>query len=336
VVTVVGIERPRLHENAWYIQPGADQALLVTHAGSFEVPVPDAMKFLAMRSHCTGLLSLEQIAARSGLPSEEVGRTLSALADAGVVMTGRADPAPVALPLPEVRQRIVRACQIWYDELHYTSLTRQFPEAGVNRAVLVGWLLEARHLASFLPGAIAMAAERAPAGHGAALRALAEDRRGERPLIESALRGLGFDDREIESSIPLLATRLICLLQQELFAREPFSVWMVEALYQAQVLGADECRRLRQQLPRSYQAAADSLDAWLELQRRQGERPGRELVAAQSHQLPLTDVVPLDDLCNKVHDLRHAFDLLALEVKDYHQDLLGKYLPRQPVDFLSL
>ena len=43
----------------------------------------------------------------------------------------------------------------------------------------------------------------------------------------------------------------------------------------------------------------------------------------------------LHDVVNKLHDIKHAFDLQKLEIKDYY-DKTGNYLPRQYVDFFAI
>ena len=48
------------------------------------------------------------------------------------------------------------------------------------------------------------------------------------------------------------------------------------------------------------------------------------------------DAHVLDQVVNKIHDLKHAFDLQGIEIKAYFTTLNGKYLPRQPVTFASI
>jgi hypothetical protein len=60
------------------------------------------------------------------------------------------------------------------------------------------------------------------------------------------------------------------------------------------------------------------------------------LLAANIDLIEIDDVAILDQIVNKIHDLKHAFDLQGLEIKAYYTNLDGKYLPRQPVDFHSI
>jgi hypothetical protein len=52
--------------------------------------------------------------------------------------------------------------------------------------------------------------------------------------------------------------------------------------------------------------------------------------------IEIDDAAVLDQVVNKIHDLKHAFDLQGIEIKAYYTTLNGKYLPRQPVTFESI
>ena len=43
-----------------------------------------------------------------------------------------------------------------------------------------------------------------------------------------------------------------------------------------------------------------------------------------------------DLIVNKLHDLKHAFDLMSIEIEDYYSNKNGKYFPRQPIYFAAI
>jgi hypothetical protein len=60
------------------------------------------------------------------------------------------------------------------------------------------------------------------------------------------------------------------------------------------------------------------------------------LLASNIDLVEINDAQVLDQVVNKIHDLKHAFDLQGIEIKAYYTTLNGKYLPRQPVTFESI
>jgi len=44
----------------------------------------------------------------------------------------------------------------------------------------------------------------------------------------------------------------------------------------------------------------------------------------------------LDRIVDKMHDLKHAFELQSSEIKSYYGNLSGMYFPRQPMTFSAL
>jgi hypothetical protein len=326
---------PRLRENVWYIDPKADLALLVTGAGRFEVPVADALSFLRLRSHCTGHVSLAEIARRAAVPHEQVLSVLSTLAEIGVVYP--ADTSHSVPPsLAEVHSRLLRAVHIWREELRCTTLCNELVAGRLPTQILVGWLLEQYHLLRYLPAAFALAAGRAHGELQSALLGQADARASHADYVAAALINIGLSRAEVERSVPLLTTRLLCFQLRELLELAPSGAFILEAVAGGQSLDADQVLALRARLGTHYMLPADALEPWFDQQQLEARVADSEIAARHVHLIEIDELSQLDALCNHIHDIRHAFDLLALEVKDYHGALQGKYVPRQPVDFSSL
>lgn len=330
--------KPRLRENVWYIDPQAETALLVTGQGRFEVPVPDALRFLQLRSHCTGHVALPEIVKRSGLSPEEIGSIIEALHEVGAVypLDAAAQPAPSRPDLAEVKRRLTQATRIWREEYRVTNLNHELVAGLHSGSVLVGWLLEQYHIMLYIAQAFAAAAARCCDRAGASLRALCEARRPYAELVARTLIGLGLSRTEVERSIPLLSTRLLCFQLRELLEGAPWSAFIVETIRGAQALDDAQIAELRVHATARYHIDPAALEPWFELQRFEARHAGPELAAEHADLIDVDDVPALDAICNQVHDIRHAFDLLALEVKDYHQSLQGKYVPRQAVSYSDL
>jgi len=94
-----------LKENVWHIDLGGDSATLITTHARYEVPREDALRFLRMRSHCTGWHSNEEIARKSGLSVDAVEATLDALREVGMVF---GPEQGVALEPEQVRATLIK------------------------------------------------------------------------------------------------------------------------------------------------------------------------------------------------------------------------------------
>jgi hypothetical protein len=329
--------KPRLRENVWYIDPEADLALLVTSQGRFDVPVADALSFLKLRSHCTGHSSLAEIARRSALPPSDVKDAILSLDAIGAVYPAGRDADESARPAADdIQRKLVDIARIWREELRCTAFTGELARGGQPTSVLIGWLLEQYHLLKCLPEAIATAASQARGALRSLLHTQADARRDHAALVARTLVNVGLSPTEVECSTPLLTTRLLRFQMWEMFELEPAAVLLVEAVRGAQTLDAEQIAQLRSQLGVRHGLGPDALDPWFELQERERQLADADSVNRHAHLIEVDEPSQLDRLCNLVHDVRHAFDLLALEVKDYHGNLLGKYVPRQPVDFSSL
>ena len=53
------------------------------------------------------------------------------------------------------------------------------------------------------------------------------------------------------------------------------------------------------------------------------------------HLISFANKNDVSDILNRIHDIKHAFDLQKLEIKDYYSHE-GNYFPRQKVDFFGV
>lgn len=311
---------PCLRENVWCIEPHQPTALLMTSTATFEVPTEVALRFLRLRSWCTGLNSIDRIAGRSALPVDEVEDLLRMLEPAGIIRWSAADPPP-GDPL----EILARASRLWSDEHRITSLGSAIASGAVAQPVVRGWLLEQYHLRIDLPSAVEHGARRAHGRLRDLLLQVAQQERGREKPVRQALTEMGVSEAEVDSSIPLLSTRLVGFLMRELFESEPWSVLMVLAVTE-----------LRSSARANASTAEGPLSSYLDELTAHAEIGHAGLLEANSELVTVDDSRRVDRALNMVHDLMHAFDLQRQEVLSYFGSLDGKYFPRQTVSLASI
>ena len=192
------------------------------------------------------------------------------------------------------------------------------------------------HYIKDFPEAIEHAAQHADGRLRAVLERYAAQERGHEEYVLATLLNIGISRAEIESSIPLLATRLVGFLMRELFELAPWSVLPVAAMIEAQEFDDRQIETFKTNLSTRYGLSAAAFDPYFEHQRIDVGMGHAELLASHLELIGESDAQVLDEVTNKIHDLKHAFDLQGIEIKAYYGSLNGKYVPRQPVTFDSI
>jgi pyrroloquinoline quinone (PQQ) biosynthesis protein C len=326
---------PKLRENIWHISLQSDTALLVTSRASFEVDRDDALKFVRMRSFCTGVHSVDDIACKSGLTVEEVSSILASLRDAEVLC-----PAPGASEPPsldEIRSTVLKIVGIWSEELRGGYIGNEFLRGQLTRTALAGWLVEMYHYIKDFPWAIEHGAKHTPAGKlRDVLVNYANQEKNHEEFVVKTLVNLGLKREEVKNSTPLVSTRAVSLLMREMFAEEPVSVLLMAALVEAQEFREDAIQAFKERMRELYDLPLDTFNPFFEHQKVDVGMGHAELLANNIELFDITDPRRLDQIINRLHDLKHAFELQTAETKSYYSNLEGKYFPRQPMLFSSL
>lgn len=323
---------PKLKENIWHIDQQQETALLITSRDSYQVPTVAAMQFLKMRSHCTGWNSLQGVADKSGMPMADVCALLQSLEPADIVCGSGA----ARLSLEQVRDACLTACRLWSNELRLSYIGNEFASGELPKSVLIGWLLEMYHYILDFPDAIEHGASHSSGPLKAVLQKYAAEERGHESFVLQTLVNLGLTVEEIESSIPLLSTRLIGFLMRELFELVPAATLMVAAVVEAQEFDAPQVAAFKAALHKHYGIEDSALDPYFRHQEIDVGLGHAQLLESNLDLLDVQEPQLLDQVMNKIHDLKHTFDLQGIEIKAYFSALNGKYLPRQPVTFASI
>jgi pyrroloquinoline quinone (PQQ) biosynthesis protein C len=325
---------PRLRENVWHMHPAEKNALLITSQARFEVSAQEVFDFIKMRPYCNGHHSVEDIAERSALPLEQVQAIVDSLDEMEVLYRPVYPDGEV--PIEEVRAKFLTICQIWAEELVASYIGNEFARGELPKEALIGWLLEMYHYIKDFPYAIEHAANHATGKLKKVLSRYANEEKNHDIFVLKTLENLGLSRAEIESSTPMLSTRMVGFLMRELFEIEPSSVLMMAALVEAEECNEDTIGEFIQQLVDCYHIDPSAFDPYFEHQKIDVELGHVELLAKNIDLVQLTDLKRLDLITNKLHDLKHAFDLQGVEIRAYYTRIEGKYIPRQPVHFTSI
>lgn len=325
---------PKFRHNLWtaFSENSETTYLTVSHS-KFEVPTSDAEKFLCIRSHCTGHNTVEEIAEKSGLDSEEVKNIIQPLIDNDILHL------PVrrfeSLDKQEIQETLMAGCRIWAEQLAENHIINEIANGTASKQVFMGWLLEMYHYIKNFPEAIELAAKHANGQLREVLEQYANEERGHEEFVTRTLVSLGFSRDEVEQSIPLVSTRTIDLLMRELFEIAPVAALLVAAIVEADELSEDDLLQFRNTIAGHYQVSADALIPFQE-HMVIDERLGHANLANENLSLiKVDDAITLHRIVNGLHDVKHAFDLQKLEIKTYYSQM-GNYIPRQFVDFFAI
>lgn len=327
-------EFPKFRHNLWTtFADNPDLTYLTVSHGKFEVLTSDAREFLKIRGFCTGHNSVDQIAEKSGFSSAKVRDIVDSLA-AGDMLRRKARPFRDLDPL-EVQGMLLAAAVMWAEQLRETHIAVEVFSGDVSHRVAIGWLLETYHYIKAFPSAIDIAAGAASGELRSVVEEYANQERGHEQFVEDTLVRLGLTRDEVRTSTPLVTTRLIDLLMKEMFVTTPQAALLVAAIVEADDFEEDELPSLSRQFTQHYGVDQDALDPLFRHSMIDAELGHGELAERYRHLLTFSNEHELNDMVNKLHDLKHAFDAQKLEIKEYYSRE-GNYLPRQVVDYFAI
>jgi len=159
---------------------------------------------------------------------------------------------------------------------------------------------------------------------------------GHEEFVLRTLENLGVRREEIESSAPFVSTRSVAMLMRDIYQRCPAAVLIVAAMVEAQDFNDEQIDAFRNKLAEHYGIDPAAFEPYFRHQQIDVGFGHAQLLERNRHLIDVTDAAVLDRLVNDLHDLKHAFDLQGLELKDYFAAPEGRYLPRQRVSFASL
>ena len=192
------------------------------------------------------------------------------------------------------------------------------------------------HYISDFPEAIAHAVQLADGPLKALLTKFANEERGHEEFVVRTLVNLGLSREEIETSHPMLSTRMIGIVMRELFELAPSSVLLLAALVEAQEFDEVQIGMFKQKLDEHYGMGVHALDPYFDHQRIDVDLGHAQMLEDNLHLLRISGRECAGKVVNKLHDVKHAFDLQGMEIRQYYCNLNGKYIPRQPISLDSI
>ncbi len=326
---------PKFRHNLWTsFDSNPEITYLTVSHSKFEVPTEEAQKFLKFRSFCTGHNTLEDIAIKSGINKTEINEIVQSLTDADVLH--RPLQALESLSDDEVIETLSNACEIWSEQLAETHLAVNIFKGTTSKKTMIGWLLETYHYIKNFPRALEVAEATC---QDTKLKAILSEYKNQEEnheiFVLKTLQKLGLSKDEVETSIPLVTTRLIQLLMEELFRLEPASVLLVARIIEADDYSEEQIAQLKLSLKEQYEISEDAFDDFfkhVEIDEKLGHS---QLLEKHKTYLAKIDRSKLHQIVNKLHDLKHAFDAQKLEILHYYNHE-GNYFPRQFVDYFAI
>jgi pyrroloquinoline quinone (PQQ) biosynthesis protein C len=328
------VERPKFRHNLWttYDELPDITYLAVSH-GLYEVPTDQAKEFLKFRTYCTGHHSIEEISSLSGVSAPEVRKIVQSLADAEVLRPKYKSFSK--LSADEIRKILFSAVAMWAEQLRETGIAAALVDGRLPKPALIGWLLETYHYINQFPAAIAYGAAHATGEMKEILNTYAKQETGHEIFVQRTLTNLGLSDAEVTTSIPLVSTRLIDFLMREMISEVPASALLLAGILEAGDLEDEEADEFFNRISEAYKVPASAFSPLREHMMIDAKLGHAELGNVHAHLIEFSSENELHDTVNRLHDIKHAFDLQKLEIEDYYCKQ-GDYIPRQFVDFFAV
>ena len=330
---------PKLRENIWHMRSDAaadDPAFLITSKAKYELPAQYVRGFLKIRPYCTGHNSLSRIAEITETNADDLLVFFNAFSEIDLLYPDSCESLP--LDRDAVNQSLINIVSIWAGELHSVYIANELArEQGLSRGILIGWMTEMYHYVKDFPLALQCAADNAEGELKLVLERYAKEELGHEVFVLDTLGNLGVSAEEVASSTPLISTRTIGLLLCELLSDEPAATLLAAALLEAADFDEDNIGLYQQKLSELYDIPLNALAPYFKHQKIDFDLGHQRLLSDNLDLINITELGRLDNLINKLHDLKHAFELQSLEIKAYYgEPRNGKYMQRQAMKFHAI
>ncbi len=323
----------RLRENVWHVYREGDRSYFQTTDGTFEVPTSEALEFIKIRPHFSGCTTLDEIAARSGVPKQRVADIARSLDEAQLFQGSVASDDERA-----VRERLSKVTAIWSKELTSLYIANKLLANDYSKTILVGWLCEMYHYVKSFPAVIQVAADGCQDPETRAIiQEYANQERGHEGFVLQTLVNLGLKEQEVRRSNPLPSTQLITFLMRKLFEISPTMVFAMASLVESQEWDDSNSEAFKQQMGEKFGISADALTPFLMHQKIDTEMGHGTLLARHLQRIDVSNLERFSEAINVLHDLKHAFELQTAEIESYYGgDLQGRYMPRLAMEAAAL
>ncbi len=320
---------PKFRENIWRFSHDNEKAYLITSDAAFEVDPNEVKIFLKIRPHCTGYNSITEISTKSGVEITKIKSIIDSLSEINIIYPTKESEDNTEV----VNKKLMNLCNIWSEELKINFIGNKLMEGKLPKEALIGWLIEMYHYISDFPAAIDVAVNYAEGELKTLLIRYANEERHHNIYVLRTLLNLGIKEEEVKFSTPMLSTRLVGFIMRDLFQLCPSSVLLMAALVEANEIEEDKLDIFNEKMKRYYDTPDQAFKPYFDHQDIDAKLGHVNLLRDNLHLLQFDSKKTRDLVVNKLHDLKHAFDLMGLEITDYYKEMAGKYFPRQPIFF---
>lgn len=150
-----------------------------------------------------------------------------------------------------------------------------------------------------------------------------------------SLERMGYAQGEVIDSTPLVSTRAIDMLMRDLFALDPHTVLLVARVIEAVDFDEAQGEEFGIDVANHYGLPSDALAPFLAHVRIDASLGHGRMLEDHADLLSRVARERIHAIVNGLHDLKHAFDLQKLEIKDYYGHA-GNYIPRQFVSYFAI
>ena len=309
-----------------------EQTVLDIAGASFEISTADANIFLQFRGLCTGHHSIGDIAQKTGISHERITSMIDTFSEIGMLRKS----SDISLEPKVLTQTVLSACELWAAQLADTNIFNDILYNQETLSTLKGWLLETYHYIKTFPHTVQLAASLEADPHlKNVFEVYAGQEMGHEEFVLNCLTCLGFTRNEVENSIPLVTTRMISLLMNEMVTRKPSTILCIAKMIEASEFDLESVNNIRSLMSGKYGISGNSLNALFEHTRVDYELGHETLLDENIAYLSFSSEQEASDILNRLHDIKHAFDAQKLEIKDYYNHD-GNYVPRQRVDYYAI
>ena len=325
---------PKFRHNLWLRPEESPEITYLTVSNCvYEIPSEQADQFLAVRTHCTGYNDIEEISKRSGIPAIEIKKILAPFQEANVTHPVIGNTAK--LSEDEVTQTLTTLANLFGEHLAETTIAHDILESKLKKEVVLGWLVETYHYIKFFPQTLCVAVKHAKGEMKKVIAEYARQEKGHESFILKALEACGLKKEEIEQSTPLVSTRTIQFILEDLFRYEPTSVFIVASIVEAMEYDERSKTKFARTMKKNYQLPISMWDSFFDHIKLDNQLEHQHLMEKHIDYIKKINKKKLNEMVNKLHDLKHAFDLQKLEIKNHYGNP-GSYVPRQYVNFFSI
>lgn len=325
---------PKFRHNLW-LRPAEKPEItyLTVSNGTYEIPSTQADEFFTIRAHCTGHNTIEEISKRSNVSVEKIETILAPFQE--VEMTHPTIKNPLLLSDEEVEKTFLMLAQLFGEHLAETNITSDILSGKLKKEVVLGWLSETYHYIKFFPKTLNIAKKYAKGQMKEIIQKYACQEQGHEIFILKTLEAIGFKKQEIESSVPLVSTRTIQFILEDLFHYEPATVFIVASIIESVDYHDRSKQKFARAMKKLYGFPIKIWDPLFEHIQIDNKLEHQKLLEKNIQYVKKINRKKLNNVVNKLHDLKHAFDLQKLEIKN-HYSVSGSYVPRQFISFFSI